>query len=159
MPTFEIESYKVSSEIKRTWETDGAIDLNRETHLNRILEMVGPVLFPGIQNRAAFMFSTSYDPTWWYPGHITDPAGPPGLVLHAGFPLGEFSYYYDILRSERPLHVFYEYMDEGVTKGTGYLRAVGLGTSNERIGEGPSESIKEISKVLTELLIPVGAMR
>lgn len=85
-------------------------------------------------------------------GYLSD-GGFAGLSVAGWFPLAEFSYYYDILRSERPVHVLYEFRDSGAT--SGYLRRVGLGTSIEQIGEGPSESAERISAMLTKHLAPV----
>ena len=60
------------------------------------------------------------------------------------FPLAEFDDYYDLLRSERPVHVYYEYgSGRGFATDTtdGALRRVGLSTTTgELVGEGPSDS-------------------
>ncbi len=102
-----------------------------------------------IQNRALFAFSSFFDGVWSSPvaGYLTD-GGFSGLSVAGWFPVAEFSYYYDIVRSERPIHVMYEFRDAGASNG--YLRRVGLGTSTEPIGEGPSESIESISGLLAE---------
>lgn len=145
MPMFEVETYKVSSSLQR---------FTGETRPSRVLEMTGPVLYHGIQNRATFAFSSFFDGVWTSPvaGYLTD-GGFSGLVVTGWFPLAEFSYYYDILRSERPVHVFYEFRDAGAT--SGYLRRVGLGTSTEQIGEGPSDSPERISAILAERFTPI----
>lgn len=144
MPIFQIETYKVSSYLER---------FTGETRPSRVLEMTGPVLHHGIQNRATFAFSSFFDGVWSSPvaGYLTD-GGFAGLSVVGWFPVAEFSYYYDILRSERPIHVLYEFRDAGAS--SGYLRRVGLGTSTEPIGEGPSESIERISAILAEHLTP-----
>lgn len=142
MPLFQIETYKVSSYLER---------FTGETRPSRVLEMTGPVLYHGIQNRASFAFSSSFDGDWASPvaGYLTD-GGFSGLSVVGWFPLAEFSYYYDILRSERPIHILYAFRDAGAS--SGYLSRVGLGTSTEPIGEGPSESIGSISANLAEHL-------
>ena len=145
MPIFMIETYKVSSYLERF---PGA------TRPSRVLELTGPVLHHGIQNRATFAFDPQFDGVWSSPvaGYITD-GGFSGLSVVGWFPLAEFPYYYDIVRAERPVHVQYEYRDAGST--TGYLRLVGLGTSTEPLGEGPSESIESISAIMAGHLTPV----
>jgi hypothetical protein len=142
MPTFTIEKYKVASYLWRH---------KFGTALERVLEMAGPVLYHDIQNHAYFAFSSAFDiPVWNEPvaGYLTGGGTVQGLSVLGWFPLAEFSDYYDILRSERPVHVFYEFQ---VGVAPGYLRKVGLGTSTEPIGEGPSESDKQISAALTQL--------
>lgn len=145
MPTFEIETYKVSSYLER---------FPGETRPSRVLEMTGPVLHHGIQHRAVFAFTSAFDGVWSSPvaGYLTD-GGFAGMSVAGWFPLAEFSYYYDILRSERPIHLLYEFRDAGAT--SGYLRRVGLGTSVEQIGEGPSESPERISEMLADHLAPI----
>lgn len=139
---FEIETYKVTTELKR---------FTGETRFIRILEMTGPVLHHGIQNRAIFAFNTFFDGVWSNPvaGYLTD-GGFDGLSVVGWFPVSEFPYYYDIVRSERPVFVKYALRDSGVT--SSYLRMVGLGTSTEELGEGPSESAEEIESVLADRL-------
>lgn len=145
MPIFMIETYKVSSYLQR---------LTGETRVSRVLELTGPVLHHGIQNRALFAFDPQFDGIWISPvaGFIVD-GGFSGLSVAGWFPLVEFTYYYDIVRAERPVHVHYEYRDASST--TGYLRSVGLGTSIEPIGEGPSESVESISTTMAERLTSV----
>jgi hypothetical protein len=135
---FEIETYKVTSYLER---------FTGETRPSRVLRMTGPVQYHGIQNRAVFAFSSSFDGVWSNPvaGYLTN-AGYAGLVVAGWFPLAEYPYYYDILRSESPINVIYEFRDQGAI--SGYLREVGLGTSTERIGEGPSDSPEAISAAL-----------
>lgn len=142
MPIFQVETYKVSTYLQR---------FPGETRPSRVLEMAGPVMYHGIQNRATFAFSRAFDGVWAEPvvGHLTE-GGFAGLSVVGWFPLAEFSIYYDVLRSERPVHVSYEFRDADAR--TGYLRQVGLGTSTEPVGEGPSESVERISASLLERL-------
>lgn len=144
MPIFQIETYKVSSYLQR---------FPGETRPSRVLELTGPVLYHGIQNRALFAFSPSFNGAWSSPvaGYLTS-GGFSGLSVTGWFPLAEFSYYYDIVRSEKPVHVLYEFRESGAS--SGYLRRVGLGTSTEPIGEGPSESIESMSAALQAHLTP-----
>ena len=131
MQLFDIESYKVSSELQRF---PGA------TRASRVLEMTGPVQFHGIQNHATFAFDPSFDGVWTNPvaGYLTD-GGFSELSVVGWFPLAEYSYYYEILRAERPVQVIYEFSVAGAS--SGYLSLVGLGTSAAQIGHGPSESV------------------
>lgn len=147
MPLFPVETYKVSSSLER---------FSGSTRPSRVLEMAGPVLYHGIQSRALFSFSTAFDGVWSSPvaGYLAD-HGFAGTSVVGWFPLAEFSYYYDVLRAERPVHVLYEFRDAGVR--SGYLRRVGLGTSVEPVGEGPSESVERISASLLERLSPSSA--
>lgn len=142
MPLFLIETYKVSSYLARPVGP---------AQPSRLLEMAGPVAYHGIRDRAAFHFSPAFDGAWSSPvaGYLTE-VGYTGRSIVGWFPLAEFAVYYDILRSERPVHVSYEFSDGGAR--TGYLRRVGLGTSTEPIGEGPSESVERISASLAERL-------
>jgi hypothetical protein len=144
MPTFSIEKYKVASYLWRS---------KTGTNLERVLEMAGPVLYHDIQNHAVFAFASYFNiPVWNEPvaGYLTGGGTVQGLSVIGWFPVAEFSDYYDILRSERPVHVFYEFRDAGAM--SGYLKKVGLGTSTEPIGEGPSESDKQISAALMQFL-------
>lgn len=145
MPLFQIETYKVSSYLQR---------FSGETRPTRLLEMTGPVLFHGIQNRANFAFNPAFDGIWTNPvaGFLTA-GGFSGLSVVGWFPLAEFAYYYEILRNEKSVHVLYNFRDAGAS--SGYLSRVGLGTSAESIGESPSASIESISELLTKHLTPV----
>ena len=144
MPAVEIETYKVSTRLQR---------VRGETRVSRLLELVDPVLHHGIQNRAAFAYNTTFDGVWDNPdaGYLTD-GGFDGLSVVGWFPVREFGTYYDIVRSERPVSVTYAFRESGAR--SGYLSAVGLGTSTEEIGEGPSDSTDEIQRLLADRLAP-----
>jgi hypothetical protein len=131
MQSFAIETYKVSTQLQR---------FPGETRPSRVLEMVGPVLTHGIQNHAMFAYNPFFDGVWTNPvaGYLTD-GGFSGLSVVGWFSLAEYTYYYEILRSERPIQVIYDFRDAAAT--SGYLSMVGLGTSSAQIGHGPSESI------------------
>jgi hypothetical protein len=139
MPIFQIETYKVSTYLER---------FTGETRRTRVLELLGPVLYHGIQNRATFAFSSSFDGVFSSPvaGYLTAPGGYTGLSIAGWFPVAEYSFYYDIVRSERPVHVLYEFRDAGAS--SGYLRRLGLGTSVEQLGEGPTDSSERISAMM-----------
>ena len=147
MPLFEIESYKVSSYLQRSGSSGSVVN-----QFERVLEMRGPALYHGIRNKAVFAFSSAFNT-------FTEPvAGFIQAEITGGFfvvgwlPVLEFAYYYDILRSERPVNVLYELRERDAS--TGYLRKVGLGTSTEPIGEGPSDSTEELSAIMAAHLSP-----
>ena len=142
MPMFEIETYKVTSYLER---------FTGETRPTRVLAMTGPVLYHGIQNKATFAFTSAFDGVWASPvaGYLTN-GGYAGLSIAGWFSLAEYTYYYDILRSESPINVIYEFREFGAT--SGYLRQLGLGTATEQIGEGPSDSPEAISSALIDHL-------
>ena len=127
-----------------------------ENRFERVIEMTGPVLYHNIQNRALFTFSTFFNGIASVPsancGYLTD-GGFSGLAVVGWFPVAEFPYYYDIIRNERPIQVRYEFRVSGAT--SGYLRLVGLGTSTEPTGEGPSDSDEQISLALGQHLLAI----
>jgi hypothetical protein len=57
-------------------------------------------------------------------------------VLGCWLPSSEFSFWYDVLRSEKPLTFFYNVSPIG---GASYVNDISLGTSSEPIGEGPAD--------------------
>lgn len=148
MPNFEIQTYKVSAQLQR---------FPGEIRRSRLLDMTGPVLAHGIQNRAYFMFSDFFRHPSDQPyanqvvGYTYD-GGFSGQSVAGWFPADEFEYYYDIVRSERPISVRYTYKEGGKTSGNGYLQEVGLGTNVEPIGEGPAESLPTFIQLMAERL-------
>lgn len=157
MPDFEIQTYKVSAQLQR---------FPGEIRRSRLLEMTGPVLAHGIQNRATFAFSDFFGTPSDHPnqvvGYLTD-GGFSGLSVAGWLPADEFEHYYDIVRHERPISVRYQYRDYGQSYGTGYLREVGLGTDVEPIGEGPAESVAAFTALMARrlelrhpVLVPLG---
>ena len=138
MPTFQIENYKVSATLERS---------PSGTRRERVLELIGATLYHGVQQRATFAFSTNFDiEVWGSPivGYANNSSYT--FTIVGWFPVAEFSYYYDIVRNERPVHVVYDFSDPGSTSGA--LRRLGLGTSMERVGEGPSDSTESISAIM-----------
>jgi len=148
MPNFEIQTYKVSAQLER---------FPGEIRRSRLLEMTGPVLAHGIQNRATFAFSDFFGSPSDAPyanqvvGYLVD-GGFSGLSVSGWFPADEFEYFYDIVRSERPISVRYSYKEYNRTSGNGYLREVGLGTNVEPIGEGPAESLSSFTQLMAKRL-------
>ena len=138
MPSFQIESYKVSITLER---------FSTGTRRERMLELIGPTLYHGITQRASFAFSTAFDADIWGAPVVgfADNSGY-SFTIVGWFPVAEFSYYYDIVRNERPVNVIYEFRDTGAT--SGYLSRLGLGTSMERVGEGPSDSTESIPAMM-----------
>jgi len=135
MLSFEIDTYQVSSQLQR---------FPGETRPSRTLDMTGPVQEHGIQNHALFAFNSFFDGIWPNPvaGYISYPGGYNGLTLVGWFPLSEYSYYYEILRAEKPIQVIYDYTGAIPPNLTGYLSMVGLGNSSgAQTGHGPSESM------------------
>jgi hypothetical protein len=131
MPTFPVESYKVRVEIERA----GTPPV--KTLHNRVLEVVSPVQFHGIVERAVLYFSTRWD-NWTSPavaGYL-DQTNPYQPRLTGWFPAADFSLFYEVLRSESPLYVFYDLAPIG---GASYVSNIAIGSSTEPIGEGPAD--------------------
>ena len=149
MPSFEVDTYKVSAYLSR-----GGASGTGYTNRSRVLEMKGPIQYHGIQNRAVFAFEASWD-SWvgGRAGYLSWAPNYAGLVVAGWFGVSDFEYFYDILRSERPVHVRYEYATGHSGSGAGYLRQVGLGTSEEQIGEGPSDSTGDLFAQLQAMSI------
>jgi hypothetical protein len=57
-------------------------------------------------------------------------------VLSAWLPSAEYAYWYDVLRSEKPLTFFYDIAPIG---GATYVNRITLGTSTEPTGEGSDD--------------------
>jgi hypothetical protein len=132
MPSFLIESYKLRTEIQRF----GSPVVTRR---NRIIEIVSPPVFHSIVTRALLNFSTDWE-SWSGPaavGHYTttNPAEP---SLGCWLPASEYPFWYDVLRSERPLSFFYEITPIG---GASYVSTIAVGSTVEPVGEGPGEAI------------------
>ena len=131
MLSFEIESYKVSTYIQRL--TSGSV-------FERTLELKSvPLMHGSIRDQVSVIlgFQTGFSGVVGFTavGYLT--TAPPSSTILGWLDLNEFNYYYDILRSEKPVLFFYELTDG--SRSSGYLRRLGLGTSNEEIGEGPAD--------------------
>jgi hypothetical protein len=130
MPSFLIESYKVRLELQRVGNPP-------VTHRNRIIEVASVPLYHGIVERAMLNFSTNWD-NWsgspvvgFY--SMTNPYQP---VLTGWLPSSEFPLWYDVLRAEKPLTLFYDITPIG---GANYVGKITLGSSTEPLGEGPKD--------------------
>ena len=130
MPSFLIESYKLRLEILR--QGNPVV-----THRNRILEIASVPQFHGIVERAILNFSTFWD-NW----AVTPVVGfystfnPLQPILNGWLPSSEYPFWYDVLRSEKPLTLFYVITPLG---GANYVSTITLGTSTEPTGEGPDD--------------------
>jgi hypothetical protein len=134
MGSFQVESYRVRLDIQR-------VGSPVVTQRNRILEIISVPAFHGIVERAVLDFSTSWDN--WSGSPVVgfySVANPLQPVLTGWMPTSEFPFWYDVLRSEKPLTLFYNITPIG---GANYVNDISLGTSAasaEPIGEGPVDS-------------------
>jgi hypothetical protein len=130
MSSFLIDSYKIRLELLRVGNPV-------VTHRNRIIDISSVMQFHGIVERAMLNFSTYWDnwsgsPTVGFYS-TNNPYQP---VLTGWFPSSEYSFWYDVLRSEKPLTLFYDVTPIG---GAPYVSKISLGTSTEPVGEGPAD--------------------
>jgi hypothetical protein len=130
MSSFLVESYKLRLEIQR-------LGSPVVTHRNRILEVVSVPQFHGIVERAVLNFSTFWDNWSGTPavGYYST-VNPFQPVLYGWLPSPEYPFWYDVLRSETPLTLFYDITPIG---GANYVSKITLGTSTEPTGEGPDD--------------------
>ncbi len=130
MPSFLIDSYKLRLEILR----QGSPVV---THRNRILEIASVPQFHGIVERALLNFSTLWDNWSGTPAvGFYSTVNPFQPVLIGWLPSSEYSFWYDVLRSEKPLTLFYDITPIG---GANYVSKISLGSSTEPTGEGPTD--------------------
>jgi hypothetical protein len=128
MSSFLIESYKLRLEILR--QGNPVV-----THRNRILEIASVLQFHGIVERAVLNFSTLWDN--WSTTPVVgfySTSNPFQPVLTGWLPSSEYPFWYDVLRAEKPLTLFY---DITPISGANYVGKITLGTSIEPTGEGP----------------------
>ena len=99
--------------------------------------MASVPLYHGIVERAMLNFSTYWDNWSGTPvvGYYSV-ANPYQPLLTAWLPSNEFSFWYDVLRAEKPLTLFY---DMTPIAGASYVGKITLGTSTEPLGEGPAD--------------------
>jgi hypothetical protein len=131
MQAFRIDSYKVRLELVRSGNPV-------VTHRNRIIEVTSVTEFHGIVERAMLFFSTDWDnwagtPAVGYYNSVKNPYQP---VLTCWLPSTEYSFWYDVLRSEKPLTFYYDITPIG---GASYISTIAIGTSTEPLGEGPDD--------------------
>ncbi len=130
MSSYLVDSYKLRLEILR--QGNPVV-----THRNRIIEIVSVPQFHGIVERAVLNFSTMWD-NWsntpavgYY--NASNPLQP---VLSGWLPSNEYAFWYDVLRAEKPLTLFYQIAP---INGAPYVNTISLGTSTEPTGEGPTD--------------------
>ena len=130
MPSFLIDSYKVRLELERVGNPV-------VTHRNRIIEVASAPLYHGIIERAVLNFSTRWD-NWAATPAIGyyNTLNPYQPVLAGWLPSTEYSFWYDVLRAEKPLTFYYDIAPIG---GANYVSKITLGTSTEPLGEGPAD--------------------
>jgi len=128
--SFLVASYKVRLELQRSGNPV-------VTTRNRIIEIAGVPETHGIVETALLVFSTTWD-TWTGSPvvGIYNLANPLQPILAGWLPSSEFSYWYDLLRSETPLTLSFNITPIG---GANYVNTIALGTSTEPIGEGPAD--------------------
>ncbi len=140
MPTLEIVNYKVSTAIQR---------FSTETQFERVLAMESERLYHGIYYRITLAFHTNFTGgPWGSPvvGYLSDTLTyTPSIAGWLDLP--EFDYYYDLLRSEKP--VFFNYTLQNGT--SGYISKLGLSTIKEPLGEGPSDVSEALSIIRPDL--------
>jgi len=131
MGSFLVDSYKVRLELQRVGNPV-------VTQRSRILEIASVVEFHGIVERAMLNFSTYWDNWSGTPAvGFYSTANPLQPILTGWLPSSEFSFWYDVLRSEKPLTLFYNIAPIG---GANYVNDISIGTSTEPIGEGPQDT-------------------
>lgn len=130
MPSYLIDTYKLRLEIQRYGNPV-------TTHRHRIVEIASVPQFHGIVERAVLNFSTQWDSWSSTPavGYLST-SNPLQPTLWGWLPSTEFAFWYDVLRTERPLTFFYDITPIG---GVSYVGRITLGTSTEPLGEGPHD--------------------
>src|ERR1041384_5020545 len=125
MSTFLVATYKVRLELQRSGNPV-------VTTRNRIIEITSVPETHGIVETAVLNFSTTWD-NWSNTPAVgfLNTSNPLQPVLGCWLPSSEFSFWYDVLRSEKPLTFFYNVSPIG---GASYVNDISLGTSSEPIG-------------------------
>ena len=130
MESFVVDTYKV----RLVLELAGNPGTVSRT---RLIEIIGAPEHHGIVRRASLVFSTSYDSAsprstiGYYATH--NPSQP---YLYGWLPSSEYSYWYDVIRAEKPLNLFFNISP---INGASYVNHISLSTSSEPIGEGPED--------------------
>jgi hypothetical protein len=130
MGSFLVASYKIRLELLRAGTPV-------VTTRNRVIEITSVVETHRIVETALLNFSTTWD-NWQNTPAVgfLNTMNPLQPVLGCWLPSTEFSFWYDVLRSEKPLTFFYNVSPIG---GASYVNDISLGTSSEPIGEGPAD--------------------
>ncbi|WP_373532348.1 hypothetical protein [Vampirovibrio sp.] len=146
MPSIEIMNYKVSTAIQR---------FSSGTQFERVLDLESERFYHGLYYRITLAFHTNFSGNWSSPvvGYLSETATfTPRIV--GWLDLNEFNFYYEMLRSEKP--VFLNYTLQSGT--SGYLSKIGLSTLKEPLGEGPTDTSEALSIVRPDLqgeLLPI----
>src|SRR4029079_10605974 len=119
MPSFVVDTYKVRLMLQR-------IGNPPTTVRTKMIEIASTPLFHGIIVRANLAFATTWDNWSGSPvvGYYSD-SNPLQPLLTGWLPSSEYSYWYDVLRAERPLTVFYNISP---INGASYVDQISLGT-------------------------------
>ena len=130
MGSFLVDSYKVRLELQRSGNPV-------VTTRNRIIEITSVMEAHGIIETAMLFFSTTWD-NWQNTPAVGFLSSSNLLrpVVTCWLPSTEYSFWYDVLRSEKPLTFVYNVSPIG---GATYVNDITLGTSSEPIGEGPND--------------------
>jgi len=127
MGSFLIDSYKLRLELVRS---GNPVVSTR----NRIIELTASPVIIGIMERAVLAFSTGYDNWVGRPAAgFYGSSNPLQPRITGWLPSSEYSLWYDVLRSEKPLVFFCDITPIG---GASYVSKISLGSSTEPTGEG-----------------------
>lgn len=122
--TIPVESYTVR------------IARNTSTPFARI-EIAGPVLAHGIQNTATLYFFPTYPELNGWALNVGG-LNFDGIHVLGQVPFADIDRWYDLLRNEAPVQLYYTYGASGST--TKPLQLLALETGNEPPGEGPEDA-------------------
>jgi hypothetical protein len=108
---------------------------NTSTQFARI-EIAGPVLAHGIQSSATLYFFPTYPELAGWALNVGG-LNFDGIHVIGQVPFADFDRWYDLLRNESPVQLYYTYGASDST--TKPLQLVALETGNEPPGEGPQD--------------------
>jgi hypothetical protein len=130
MASYLVDTYKVRLFLERAGSPP-------TTTRTRLIEIASTPQYHGIVDRANLYFATTWDNWSGSPVVGYYSTGNPLQPLLTGWlPSSEFSYWYDVLRNEQPLTLFFNITPIG---GAQYVNQISIGTSSEPIGEGPED--------------------
>src|SRR5262245_50541426 len=128
MANFEIDTYKATTELQRSGMNPTT------TYRTRTLELASKAMYHNIVIRAVIVFSTHFDAFGAPVVGFYNDANPAAPRIAGWFPTGEFSTWLDLVQSEEPVWLVYEFGEQGAING--YLNHLALATGPEPIGEG-----------------------
>lgn len=131
MAIFQIEDYTVSMKISRS-KSPG--EKPATTHFERVLELRGKKQAHGIRTKVLLAFSSSFSA--FNEPVVGNWSGKFDDAIVGFMHLSEFQYYYDVLRSEKPVFFRYQFK-EGAS---GHITSIGITTSTEPLGEGLADT-------------------